>query len=43
MKFLTEDGCESSFVNGTWDNGSSGVLDGDSDLYIMDDVNDESL
>ena len=42
-EFLTEDGCESSFVNGTWDNGSSGVLDGDSDLYTMDDVNDESV
>tara|TARA_Y100000768_G_C23821134_1_gene606617 strand:+ start:113 stop:904 length:792 start_codon:yes stop_codon:yes gene_type:complete len=42
-EFLTEDGCESSFVNGTWDDGSSGVLDGDSDLYTMDDVDDDSV
>jgi hypothetical protein len=42
-QFLTEEGCESSFVNGTWDNGSSGVLDENSDNYVMDDVDDESI
>ena len=40
---LTENGCLLEEVNGTWDDGSSGVLDGDSDLYTMDDVNDDSL
>ena len=40
---LTEDGCVLGPVGGTWDDGSSGVLDGDLDLYTMDDVNDDSL
>jgi len=42
-EFLTESGCESSFVNGTWDDGSSGVLDGNSENYVMDDVDDQSI
>ena len=42
-EFLTESGCESSFVNGTWDDGSSGVLDENSDNYVMDDVDDQSV
>ena len=39
---LTQDGCESIFVNGTWDDGSSGVLDEDGDNYTMNDVDDDS-
>tara|TARA_B100000941_G_scaffold229143_1_gene171509 strand:- start:1705 stop:2508 length:804 start_codon:yes stop_codon:yes gene_type:complete len=40
---LTEEGCVLGPVGGIWDDGSSGVLDGDLDLYTMDDVNDDSL
>ena len=42
-QFLTEAGCESSFVNGTWDDGSSGVLDENSINFVMDDVDDQSI
>ena len=34
-----QDGCRE--VNGTWDDGSSGVLGG-SQIYTMDDVNNDS-
>ena len=42
-EILTEGGCILEPVGGTWDDGSSGVLDGDLDIYTMDDVNDDSL
>ena len=41
-EILTENGCLLEEVNGTWDDGSSGVLGGSTDLYTMDDVNNDS-
>ena len=42
-EILTEDGCVLEPVDGTWDDGSSGVLDENSDNYVMDDVDDQSV
>ena len=42
-EILTEDGCMLEPVGGIWDDGSSGVLQGGSNLYTMDDVNDDSV
>ena len=42
-EILTQEGCESIFVEGTWDDGSSGVLDENGENYIMNDVTEGSL
>ena len=42
-EILTQEGCESIFVEGTWDDGSSGVLDENGDNYTMNDVTEGSL
>ena len=42
-EILTQEGCESIFVEGTWDDGSSGVLDENGDNYTMNDVTEGCL